>query len=117
VPSGSGIKKKDAATTDDTSSVIDAVFSFFKDVPMDGYPERDMAASIIKSWKIDNCERVRPDGWPEQEATPAKSQPWREIWRGPQVPKDGKLIIAYPKGYEWGKIIYMALPLLVHTMR
>lgn len=63
-------------------------------------------------------ERVRPDGWPEQEATPAREQPWRKVWGGPQVSKDGRLIIACPKGYEWGKITYIALPLrLVATER
>jgi hypothetical protein len=48
-------------------------------------------------------QRVKTDGWPEQEASPRKEQPWKKIWRGPTVSEDGKLIIACPKGYEWGK--------------
>jgi len=47
-------------------------------------------------------QRVKRDGWPEAQATPAKKQPWRDVWGGPQVSKDGRLIIACPKGYEWG---------------
>jgi hypothetical protein len=47
---------------------------------------------------------VKPDGYPEQEmATAEKAQPWKSIFEGPVPPKDGKLLIACPKGCDWGK--------------
>jgi hypothetical protein len=56
----------------------------------------------------DFFKQVRPDGYPEQEAAPAKSQPWRALWEGPQVSKDGTLLIACPKRCDWGNDL--ALP-------
>jgi len=54
--------------------------------------------------------RVKTDGWPEHLAAPRKEQPWRKIWSGPTVSEDGKLIIACPKGYEWGKKVASSSP-------
>lgn len=54
---------------------------------------------------LDFFKHVSPDGYPEQEAIPAKSQPWRKVWDGPRVSKDGRLLIACPKGCDWGKNI------------
>lgn len=50
-------------------------------------------------------KRVQPDGFPEQQVTPPKLQPWKAVWHGPQVSEDGKLLIACKKGYDWGKTI------------
>ena len=57
----------------------DAVFSFFKDVPTDGYPEG--------------------------EALVSKIQPWRRVWQGPKPSPDGSVMIAVPKKADFGGCI------------
>jgi hypothetical protein len=53
---------------------------------------------------VDFFSFVKPDGYPEQEmATAEKFQPWKSVFEGPVPPKDGKLLIACPKGCDWGK--------------
>ena len=58
----------------------DSVYSFFKNVSMDGYPEK--------------------------EAVLFKEQPWRNIWDGPKPSPDGTLMIALPRRVDFGVYIH-----------
>lgn len=49
---------------------------------------------------------VEPVGYPEQETRAVKAQPWKDlVGNGLEEPKDGKLLIACPKGCDWGTFI------------
>ncbi len=64
---------------------------------------------------FDFFQQVKPDGYPEQEATPARSQPWRVHWNGPQLSEDGRLLIACPKRCDWGKTTLLGVLFAIFT--